>query len=136
KGQDLVAQVFRRDEVAPPDHLAHDDPEDNLHLVHPRTVLGGVDEADAVRQVTQELLPRLHGFQCPLFPFLPRSSSSPHSRATNSPRRAEEWMFRLSSTNTCPASGSRFTVLSMWATKSSSVRVGPSVGAINSPVTT
>ena len=45
-------------------------------------------------------------------------------------------MFKLSSTNTYRASGSRSIVLSMCATKSSSVRVGPSVGAINSPVTT
>src|SRR5262249_46076201 len=129
-------QVFGRGEAPPADHLAHDDPEDNLHLVHPGTVLGGVDEADAVRQVREELLPRPHRFQDPLFPFLPRSSPSPHSRATSSTRPAEQWTFRLSSTNTYRASGSSWTVPSMCATKSSSVRVGPSVGAISSPVTT
>src|SRR5262249_46657233 len=134
--QDLVAQVFRRGEVPPADHLAHDDPQDDLHLVHPRTVLGRVDEAHAVRQVTQELLPGLHRLQRPLLPFLPRSSSSPHSRATSSTSPAEQWMFRLSSTNTYRASGSSFTVLSMCFTKSASVRVGPSVGASSSPVTT
>src|SRR5215471_155423 len=35
EGQDLVTQVLHRGEVPPPDHLAHDDPEYNLHLVQP-----------------------------------------------------------------------------------------------------
>ena len=45
-------------------------------------------------------------------------------------------MFRLSTTNTHDASGSMATVCSMWLAKSASVRVGPIVGAINSPVVT
>ena len=45
-------------------------------------------------------------------------------------------MFKLSATNTHDASGSVATVCSMWLAKSASVRVGPIVGAINSPVVT
>ena len=45
-------------------------------------------------------------------------------------------MFKLSTTNTHDASGSVLTVWATCWTKSASVRVGPNVGAINSPVTT
>jgi hypothetical protein len=45
-------------------------------------------------------------------------------------------MFKLSVTNTDDAPGSVATVCSMWLAKSDSVRVGPSVGAINSAVVT
>ena len=45
-------------------------------------------------------------------------------------------MFKLSTTNTHEAFGSVATVCSMWLAKSASVRVGPIVGAINSPVVT
>ncbi len=46
------------------------------------------------------------------------------------------WMFKLSTTNTQDISGSVATVWATCATKSCSVRVGPNVGATNSPVTT
>ena len=45
-------------------------------------------------------------------------------------------MFKLSTTKIHAASGSVATVCAMWPTKSASVRVGPIVGAINSPVVT
>ena len=45
-------------------------------------------------------------------------------------------MFKLSTTKIHPASGSVATVCAMCSTKSNSVRVGPIVGVINSPVVT
>jgi hypothetical protein len=67
---------------------------------------------------------------------LPNGSSTPHALATNRTSISELWMFKLSTTKTHPASGSVATVRAMCSTKSNSVRVGPIVGAINSPVVT
>ena len=60
----------------------------------------------------------------------------PHAWATSFTKLSEPWMFKLSTTNSHDASGSKATVCSMWLAKSASVRVGPIVGAINSPVVT
>src|SRR5271166_3177345 len=75
-------------------------------------------------------------FKIPRTPFLPNFSSIPHTLATQFTRVSEQWMFKLSNTNTHDASGSVRTVRSMWLAKSASVRVGPMLGAINSPVVT
>src|SRR5205085_5946542 len=65
EGLQLALEVLDGGEVAPADHLAHDDTEDDLDLVEPRGVLGQVHEADSMTQVGQELLPALHGLQHP-----------------------------------------------------------------------
>src|SRR5262249_31074575 len=68
--------------------------------------------------------------------FLPNGSSIPHALATYRTSISEQWMFKLSTTKIQPASGSVATVRAMCSTKSHSVRVGPIVGAISSPVVT
>ena len=75
-------------------------------------------------------------FSTPRTPFFPRSVRTSHASATNSTKLSEPWMFKLSTTKTHEPFGSVATVCSMWLAKSASVRVGPIVGAINSPVVT
>src|SRR3954463_16827623 len=75
-------------------------------------------------------------FSTPRPPFLPRAVPDPHASATSFTKPSEQWMFKLSTTNTHDPSGSVATVRSMWPAKSSSVRVGPIVGRGNSPVVT
>src|SRR3954466_12390762 len=72
----------------------------------------------------------------PRLPFLPRSVETSHPLATSFTQLAEQWMFKLSTTNTHEPSESVATVCSMWLAKSASVRVGPIVGLSNSPVVT
>jgi len=59
-----------------------------------------------------------------------------HASATSFTKLSEQWMFKLSTTNTHEPFGSVATVCSMWLAKSVSVRVGPIVGLSNSPVVT
>ena len=75
-------------------------------------------------------------FNTPRTPFWPRAVGTSHDSATSFTRLSEQWMFKLSTTNTHEPSGSAATVRSMWPAKSPSVRVGPIVGLSNSPVVT
>src|SRR5271165_5946323 len=75
-------------------------------------------------------------FSTPRTPFFPNGCSIPHALATFRTNVSEQWMFKLSTTKIHEADGAVATVCSMWLAKSASVRVGPIVGAINSPVVT
>ena len=75
----LLLQVGNRREVSAPQELSMDNPEDDLDLVEPRTVLRQVDEADPMGNIREELLARGHRFEdaTDLFFFPnPRSSRS------------------------------------------------------------
>src|SRR5262249_21620168 len=72
-------------------------------------------------------------FNTPLFSFCPRSSVIPQASATYSTSASDGCLFKLSPMNTHPANGSVATVCSTGALKSSSVRVGPLLGAITQP---
>jgi hypothetical protein len=60
----------------------------------------------------------------------------PQAFATHRASPSEQWMFKLSTTKIHDASGSVATARATCATKSSSVRVGPSDGATSRPLTT
>ena len=51
-------QVHHGGKVAAADDLPHDNAEHDFDLIQPRTVLGEIHEADAMRPVGQELTPR------------------------------------------------------------------------------
>ena len=134
--QQFITQIFHRCERTTPDHLPHDHPEDRFDLVQPRTVLGRIHEPNPVALLRQERLPARHRFQHPTHSLLPQRLLDPARLATFRTNVSEQWMFKLSTTKIHEAFGSVATVCSMWLAKSASVRVGPIVGAINSPVVT
>lgn len=63
KGQYFAFQFVARGKVATFEHLAHQNAEPNLHLVHPGSVLGGVVKDDLVGRIAQKSRPRGFGFQ-------------------------------------------------------------------------
>src|SRR3974377_124357 len=69
----------------------------------------------------------------PLDPFFPNSSLTPHFLATNFTRLCEQWMFKLSSTNTHDASGSARIVCSVGLGKTPPPPPAPPVAAVNFP---
>src|SRR5438876_12331158 len=70
KGQEFSAEILDGGEVAATDDLAHDDAEDDLDLIEPGRVLGGIHEANAMLQVSEQLLPSLQRRQHPAFALL------------------------------------------------------------------
>src|SRR5262245_41738388 len=61
--EDLGAQVLLGGKAASADNAADQDTEPNLNLIQPRGVLGGVNKADAMAGVGQELVPTSKGLQ-------------------------------------------------------------------------
>src|SRR5947209_19213442 len=63
EGQQFSAKILLGSKVATPDHFPHHDPKHDLDLIEPGAVLGGVDEANEMTLLGQELLACLLGFQ-------------------------------------------------------------------------
>ncbi len=137
KIQQLITQVIHRGERTTADHFPHDHSEDRLDLVQPRTVLRRVHEPDAVTRLRQELLAARHRFQYPAHPLLAqrrRDLTRLGHHLHQGLRTMDVQVIRHEHPRRAP--GRSAIVCSMWLAKSASVRVGPIVGAINSPVVT
>jgi len=63
EGEDSISKHHGRWETASPEQFAREDPEPDLDLVHPRAVLGCVDESNPMAGVGQERGPGGEAFQ-------------------------------------------------------------------------
>ena len=84
----------------------------------------------------QEHLAARHRFHTPLTPFLPSVVVISHALATTRTKVSEQMEFSYPLRTPTMLPGPSPSVCSMWLAESASVRVGPSVGAISSPVVT
>ncbi len=110
---ELIIEFSHRCKAAPAQAFSLNDTEDGLYLVEPRTVLGEVDEPNAMPRIGEELATTGLRLQDAFNPFSPSASLTPHFSAIHSTRLADWCVLRLSTTKIHSAAASVCTVRAM-----------------------